>query len=1060
MIKENLRFGIDLGIGSCGWAVLDEPVGKRTEGRILATGSWMFDVPQTDKEQKPTNQVRRESRLLRRVLRRRRGRMNAVRHLLHDNGLLPSADRDALKCDKGQRAIDPWEVRARALDRPVSPREFGVALGHIAKRRGFQSAAKGAMANKASEDQKMLAAMERTQERITRYRTPGEMLARDPEYSARRRNRDDVYDRTLCRSDIEAEVRTLFSAQRRFGQSFATSELESKFSEIAFFQRKMQDVENLVGRCLFEPEERRAPKSAPSFERFRLLSRLTTLRIDAADGPRKLTPDEIARAAADPGRTAKLSYRHVKKLCGLAEDSRFVGVKKEDEDQDVAVRKGNAMPGTAALRKALGEKAWAEAAKWPAELDEIARVVVFRKSEDSVRKGLNCLEIPVTWRDTILAAWTDGAFSRLTGAGHISAKAARKLLPHLASGTVYSEACQKSGYDHTASGLSARNQVINKVGFNSLVAEMGESIANPVAQKALTEGLKQLWAMRNRFGVPGAICIELARDVGHGVETRRKIESGIERVTRQRERERQEAAEQLNVETESISGDTLLRYRLWKEQRGRCLYTDKAIPPGAIAAHNNSVQVDHILPWSRFGDDSFNNKALCFAGANQQKRNRTPYEWINADRDGEAWDRFARRIETNTEMRGFKKRNFLLRNAHEAERQFRTRNLNDTRYAARLLAEAAKMLYPHGERQEKGGRRRVFTRPGSLTAALRHAWGLESLKKHNGKRVPDDRHHALDALVVAAVDEGQVQRLTRAFQHWEETGQARPLGRVEEPWPGFREMAKDTILGGDRRSGIFVARPERRRARGAGHDATIRQEVKRAGKIIVYERKKVADLKKTDLDRIKDPDRNESIVNTLRAWIEADKPSNALPLSPHGDPIRRVRLRSKSKPAIPVRGGTADRGEMVRVDVFTKPTHRTGREEFYLVPIYRHQVAAKADWPEPPMCYVVSGKDETEWPMLNAEHEFRFSLYQRSFLSLTKGNGERINGYFKGLDRSTGAVNLFAAHDPNTVYRSIGVKRLSELKKHQVDRFGNLSEVRKEARTWHGAVCTFPAPPA
>lgn len=100
---------------------------------------------------------------------------------------------------------------------------------------------------------------------------------------------------------------------------------------------------------------------------------------------------------------------------------------------------------------------------------------------------------------------------------------------------------------------------------------------------------------------------------------------------------------------------------------------------------------------------------------------------------------FAARIETNSRFRGFKKRNYTLKNAKDAEERFRSRNLNDTRYASRLLAEAVKLFYPEGERQDRGGRRRVFTRPGSLTAALRHAWGIESLKKVDGKRVEESR---------------------------------------------------------------------------------------------------------------------------------------------------------------------------------------------------------------------------------------------------------------------------------------------------------------------------------
>ena len=52
------------------------------------------------------------------------------------------------------------------------------------------------------------------------------------------------------------------------------------------------------------------------------------------------------------------------------------------------------------------------------------------------------------------------------------------------------------------------------------------------------------------------------------------------------------------------------------------------------------------------------------------------------------------------------------------------------------------------------------------------------MKKVNGKRVDDARHHALDALVVAAIGEGEINRLTKSFQEWEQKGLARPLRQV------------------------------------------------------------------------------------------------------------------------------------------------------------------------------------------------------------------------------------------------------------------------------------------
>jgi CRISPR-associated endonuclease Csn1 len=1046
MIDEHLTFGIDLGIGSCGWAVLRHPPISGEPGLVDGLGSWCFDVPETDKERTPTNQIRRSNRLLRRVIRRRRNRMAEIRRLFHAHGLLPSSDSDGLK----HPGLDPWELRARGLDRPLKPMEFAVALGHIAKRRGFKSAAKRKAANTSGDDKKMLAALEATQERLSRYRTVGEMFARDPDFAARRRNRDGLFDRTGSRDDLIHEVGKLFAAQSRLGLTFASTELEKAFNSIAFRQLPMQDSERLVGACPFETGEKRAAKLAPSFERFRLLSRLINLRLRTADWERPLNPDELARATTDLGRTATLSAKKVRGLIGLPDGVRFSTIKPEDEKRDIATRTGEAMPGTAALRKALGEVLWAGMLNRLDQCDAVAHVLSFFETNETIAAKLKDIGLDAAVLEALLVALDAGAFAKFKGAGHISAKACRALLPHLEQGRRYDEACQLAGYNHAASSLAHRDHVTTKDQFKLLVAEVGDSIANPVARKALTEGLKQLWAMRNRWGLPGSIHIELARDVGNSAEKRRELEKRINDNTAQRERERGQVRELLHIA--DIDGDTLLRYRLWKEQGGKCPYTGKDILITQVAATDNSVQVDHILPWSRFGDDSFNNKTLCLSSANQRKRGQTPNEWFSREKSPEEWETFVQRIETNKALRGFKKRNYLLKNARDAEEKFRSRNLNDTRYAARLLAEAVKLFYPMGERQEKGGNRRVFTRPGALTAALRHAWGLESLKKIDGKRVSDDRHHALDALAVAAIDEGEVQRLTKSFQEWEQQGLGRPLRYVDPPWPGFRN---DVLAAYDR---VFVARPERRRARGKGHDATIRQVETRDDETVVYERKAIATIKEADLDRIKDPERNGAIVDAIRTWISAGRPSAALPRSPRGDVITKVRLRTKIKPAVMVRGGTADRGDMVRVDVFSKPNRR-GKDEWYLVPIYPHQVMNKKAWPGPPMHSVVAYKDESDWTEIGAEHRFRFSLYPRSYVQAIKSTGEVYEGYFAGLDRSTGAISIFSMKNPAVSNTGIGAKTLLKIKKYCVDRLGTCSELKSEVRTWHGEASTFHSPP-
>jgi CRISPR-associated endonuclease Csn1 len=332
-----------------------------------------------------------------------------------------------------------------------------------------------------------------------------------------------------------------------------------------------------------------------------------------------------------------------------------------------------------------------------------------------------------------------------------------------------------------------------------------------------------------------------------------------------------------------------------------------------------------------------------------------------------------------------------------------------------------------------------------LTAKLRRGWGLEGLKKDaSGQRLPDDRHHALDAIVVAACSESMLNRLTRKFQEAERHGLARDFSALDQPWPGFREAAHKAV------SEVFVARAERHRARGEAHAATIRQVRERDGKLVVFERKAVEALTLKDLARVKDAARNAAVIESLRAWIEAGKPKDKLPVSPKGDVMRKVRLESKDKVAIGIRGGTADRGEMARVDVFRKDDAK-GRARFYLVPVYPHEVAML---PTPPGRAIDQGKDEPAWTLIDQTHRFLCSLYGHSLVEITKPDGEVIAGYFKGVDRSTGAVSLADHENMQSLHRGLGARTLLALRKFQVDRLGRRFEIASEIRTWHGVACT------
>lgn len=1038
--------GLDVGIATVGWALLER-------GGIRAAGTWAFDAPETAKERTPKAAVRRLHRGQRRVISRRRQRMNAVRSLFADYGILPDKSSDALKIV----GLNPWALRAEGLDRILSPAELAVALGHIARHRGFRSNAKrDAQANAAEETTKMKRAVERARERSALYRTVGEMAWRDPIFRDERagaavfrgRNHEGDFSRTVLRNELDREVRVLFGAQRGLRNPLATQELEERFAQIAFYQRPLQDSEEAVGWCPFEPAERRTARRGYSFERFRLLCRLNALRLGSARQDRGLSQEELASILRAFGKQKTLTYRTLRKLLDLDPSIRFSGVSFDQETRDVVARTGGAAEGTAALRSVLEAPVWARLLKMPETLDRIAEILTFRNDEVTIREGLDALGLDEVVAETLMVGLRDGRFREFKGAGHISAKATRALLPHLALGLVYSEACEEAGYDHSRSavrvalggqelrGLGAIRELLRTENSTGCLRAL---LPNPVARKAVFETLKQVKAIVHEFGLPERIHVELARDVGKGREERDEIARGIEKRNAAKDSLRAEFRELLKMEP---TGEDLLRFELWKEQDGRCLYTDEAISPESIISSDNRVQVDHILPWSRFGDDSFINKSLCLARANQHKKARTPFEWIASDHGPQAWDHFVARVEGVKDMKGRKKRTYLLKDAADREEAFRTRNLNDTRYAARVVSEILKLLYvDETQGMERGGRRRVVARPGSLTARLRQGWGIEKLKKIHGERVADDRHHAIDAIVVAATTESMLNRLTRAFQRAELEGRPQAFKNLELPWPGFLQDVTAA------HEGILVARAERCRARGEAHAATIRQIAMRAGRECVYERKAVNEkFTAADLARFKDPERNGPYVQAIQAWLDAGKPKDQPPLSPRGDPIRKVRLLTNKKVDVEVRGGAAERGDMARVDVFRKQSMK-GLWQYFLVPIYPHEIAEADD---PPNKAVPSGK------IIDPAYEYIFSLHQLSLVQVVKADGEVLDGYFRSLDRNTGAINIspFASLQLQYVRRSIGVLNLRGFKKFRIDRLGRRHEVKREIRTWRGKACT------
>jgi len=1030
-IAEKITLGLDIGIASCGWAVIDNKNKK-----ILGAGTWGFEVSEVAKTRESKAAVRRVARGQRRRLRRRRQRMREMRKLLHENGLLSSAL--PAKDEKGvaKPSLNPWELRAQGLDRLLTGEEFATVLIHIAKHRGYRSNSKSDRASNAPiEDKKVLSGLASIEGKSGKYRTVGEMFAQDPEFADKKRNRDGDYSHTVLRKLHEEEVSALFRCQRKFGSAMAMADMEEAYASLAFDQLPLQDSEVMLGKCPFEPDEKRASSLAYSFEKFRYLSKLANIRVDdGSRSGRRLTPEELSKAVNGFGKTAKaISWKRLIALTGLAKDTRFIGVGDKDMGRDVARNSKGCAFGSYTLYRIIGEAAWNSLVQSPEKLDDIAHVLTFREDVGRIEKGLRELQLEPAIFDAIIRGVDEGGFAGFAKAGHISTKAVRLIIPGLLQGNFYSESCELAGYDHTKE---------NPANF--------ESMTNPVAKRAITETLKQVNVLVRHLGLrPDQIHIEMGRDVGKGPEERGKIEKGIKDRTAAKEKARAAFCEL--VEKADCSFGELQRYELWKEQGHKCMFCDDYINPEDLCDGRHVCEIEHILPLSRSHDNSWHNKVLACVKCNRDKGDKTPYEWFGED--AARWDEFEFRVKAlkaDGKIKGFKIRNLLMRDYEEREQGFIERNKNDMRYAARVILSELKLLYSD---QEFSDRRRLYSRPGQITSILRRLWGLDRFKylPKEGKqeRIDDERHHAVDAMVVAAASESLLQRLIRAMQEREDKGlPPLKLRDFKQPWPDFSrqvEAARDIAP---------VARGENRRARGAGHAATIRQIRVEDDKRIAYERVAVDKLSQAKLERMKDPDRNQDTIDALSKWITAGKPADKPPRRNNGFVIRKVTLRSEKNPTtqragFEAHGGLVDNADMVRVDVFEKD------RKFHLVPVYAHQVADREHWPQPPDRAIPSKTTpEHDWLRVDNSYSFKFSLYPYSWVQTVKRDGVVVEGYYRGSDRSTGAINLSEEHSRQRLIRGIGVKTLHSFKKFQVDRLGNKNEIKSEVRTWHGVACT------
>lgn len=811
--------GIDLGIASLGWAIVEYDKDNDTNNRIVDCGVRLFTAAETPKEKESPNKARRDARGIRRVLNRRRVRMNEIKKLFVANGLVKDEDLDedgGMYHSKANRA-DVWKLRYDALRRKLTGNELARVLIHIAKHRGYKFVG-DEEADEESGKVKKAGAELRAKFESAGYKTIGEWLWATKGTKGRKRNKSGDYEFSIHRDFLVSEAKTIFEAQKQFGSSFASDELLGSYADIAFFVKEPPSVENMVGNCTYFPQEKRAPKCSITAERFVAIGKLfSTVIVDNAGNEQKIVGrksiEELLSFATSQDR---LEFKHVRNFLGLAENEIFKGLtykgkpkkpKKGEEQKtdewefdksDAEKKQWISLKGHAKFREILGDK-FAEFVSNLEMADEAAKILTYHKSEKQKHEQLKKIGID----EDMAQALSKISFNDFL---MLSLKAIRAILPEMQSGKRYDEAIAILGVPSTT-----------KSEYLPPLKDTDIAILNPTVIRAFAEFRKVANALVRKYGAFDKVHFELAREVN----------------TKEQRKEWEKASSE-NAKLKNILANdireagykdgikNILKLRLFREQGELCPYCQGKLKYPDI--FDDGHQIDHILPRSRSAEDSYANKVLVHSDCNQNKRNQTPYEWL--ENNTERWEKLKSFTNSGLHQMSTKKRRYLLKENFDenSEKEFLSRNLNDTRYMAKAIKTYCEKYWKLAHDDDK---LRIQVRSGKLTSELRGRW-LEGFMKDRSVHI----HHAIDAVMVAFSTQGMVKRLSDYYAA-KETRREKERPIFNAPLENFRDAIEAATRLEKEESGhkrLLISRPPRASVTGAAHKETIQSPKEYKGK--------------------------------------------------------------------------------------------------------------------------------------------------------------------------------------------------------------------------------------
>lgn len=760
------RIGLDIGIGSVGWAVVSSGENGHV-ARIEDFGTRIFPSGEDEKSSESLCRERRGFRGVRRVERRRINRRLLLKYHFINIYLAGEAFNDELANVKDE---DVYKLKVKALDEKISPAEMYKCLVHTCNHRGYkdfyepsdddeESGVNAAAANAFEKEFKESGKRTVSEFLCDKYFVDGFVNFRNRKGSA---NTHKLIRRAL----LQDEVEQILAAQRKHYPCLNDINIK-RTVDIIFAQRDFEDgpgdpndadrrykgfLEKL-GTCQFYKNCERGYRGTVISDVFAVVNTLSQYRfVNKSTGEYDLPPQIASEIIDFLLQNAGIKINDVK---AILKAHGYVLFKSEKSDSNGLSKALKFLPLAKKSVEAAGMK-WDELIQeeqfdlqHPSLLHRIGKTLSEYQTPSRRKKELEKEGIS----PELAKAFSD---KRTGGTAAVSFEFMLDAIEAFKNGDIYGNFQAKTVAEHQAE--IEENRAIKLA--PSVISDP-EICDNRVVFKAVNETRKIVNAIIDTYGSPESIVIEVASELGNSAETRSKMEKANRANEKAKEQAIADIAKLLDVDESEVRGPMIERYRLFKQQEGKCAYSQKPLGELKDVVENQGrrYEVDHIIPYSLILDNTLNNKFLVFAAENQAKGQRTPLMYFGSEEKRKAFIGFVNYLATRKENPISKKKLEYCKleslygpEAEQILSGWKSRNIHDTRYITKYVAGLlSKNLVFAGD-----GKQHVFTVKGAVTQKFRREW-LSHTDWGQEKDRNNYLNHAIDALVAANLTKAYIE---------------------------------------------------------------------------------------------------------------------------------------------------------------------------------------------------------------------------------------------------------------------------------------------------------------